>query len=241
MSTNTAIMEVSDQTVEVIYKNIKNLHLSVHPPVGRVRVAAPLRLTDEAVRRAVISRLGWIKRQQRRIADQERQSQREMVTGESHYFLGRRYRLKVVEGTKNRVDQRRPGVIELTVRPDADRDSREHTLREWYRDQLRGMLPDLIEKWEPAIGVSVANVGIKRMRTRWGTCNPTARRVWLNLELAKKKSECLEYVLVHEMVHLHERRHDEAFIALMDQHLPSWRSRRDLLNKAPLAFEDWRY
>ena len=203
--------------VEVVRKDIKNLHLGVYPPTGRVRVAVPLRLDDEAVRLAVISRLGWIRRQQDGFERQDRQSQREMITGESHYYLGRRYRLDVIEHDGSAaVTLRNNTTLELRVRPGTSRDKREAVLHRWYRHRLREQIPRLIATWEPEIGVTVAKCGIKKMKTRWGTCNTDARRIWLNLELAKKPASCLEYILVHEMVHLLERNHNDRFRAYME-------------------------
>lgn len=228
--------------MEVVRKDIKNLHLGVYPPNGRVRVAAPLRVSDSAVRLAVVSKLGWIKRQQAGFASQERESEREMVSGESHYYLGRRFRLRVVpnDGT-TKVVLRGRSYLELHVAPDLTPRQREQALQRWYRRRLRELIPPLIAKWQPLLGVEVAEWGIKKMKTRWGTCNVEARRVWLNLELAKKPLACLEYILVHEMVHLLERYHNERFLELMDKLLPQWRLHREELNRAPLAHEDWRY
>ena len=228
--------------MEVVRKDIKNLHLGVYPPNGRVRAAVPLRLDDEAVRLAIISRLGWIRRQQERFEQQVRQSQREMVTGESHYFQGRRYRLDVIEQNGPAgVRLRNRTTMELRVRPGTDRDKREVVLHRWYRQWLREQIPQLIATWEPVVGVIVADWGIKKMKTRWGTCNIEARRIWLNLELAKKPVSCLEYILVHEMIHFIERHHDERFRESMDTLMPQWRLHRDELNRAPLAHEDWTY
>lgn len=241
MSTRRIDLEIADQSVEVIYKEIKNLHLSVHPPVGRVRVAAPLRLDDEAVRLAVVSRLGWIRRQQQRLAEQVRLSPREMIDGESHYFRGRRYRLAVCEGDGCRVTIARNAVLTLQVRPGYDASKRERVLHEWYRAELRAEGERLTDKWAPIIGVIKPEVGIKRMKTRWGTCNPRALRVWLNLELAKKPPMCTEYVLVHELIHLIEPKHNDRFKELMSAHLPQWGLLRDELNRAPLAHENWSY
>ena len=228
--------------MEVVRKDIKNLHLGVYPPNGRVRVAAPLRLDDNAVRVAVISRLGWIRRQQAEFEQQGRQSQRELVTGESHYFEGRRYRLDVNEfDGRPKVRLINNTTMMIRVRPGSDRDAREAVLHRWYRGQFRGRLPALLEKWEPKIGVRVAEVRIKKMKTLWGSCNKDARRIWLNLELVKKQASCLEYIVVHEMVHLIEWSHNDRFWDLMDSHMPQWRLHRDALNLAPLAHEDWRY
>ena len=231
---------VSDLTVEVVRKNIKNLHLGVYPPNGRVRVATPLLISDEAVRLAVIGKLGWIKRQQAKFEAQPRQSQREMVSGESHYFLGRRYRLRVVE-TNAQVKDVLQGntVLELHVRPATTTEERERALQSWYREQLKLLIPPLLAKWQPVLGVVANDWGVKKMKTRWGSCNIRARRVWFNLELVKKPAQCLEYVVVHELLHLLERNHNDRFKALMDAYLPHWRLIREELNNAPLGHEQW--
>ena len=242
MSTRTANIEVSGIQIEVVRKPIKNLHLSVHPPEGRVRVSAPTRTDDEAVRLAVVSKLLWIQKHQQTFADQPRQSPREMVGGESHYFLGRRYRLRVTEHDKpNNVTLRGNSAMILQVRPGTTRDKRQQILNDWYRRYMKEIIPDLIQKWEPTIGVRVNDWGVKKMKTRWGSCNIRDRRVWLNLDLAKKPPHCLEYVLVHEMVHLLERHHNDRFKSFMGQFLPQWRLYRDELNQAPLAHEDRTY
>jgi predicted metal-dependent hydrolase len=242
MSTESHQITVSGVRIHVVRKAIKNLHLGVYPPHGRVRVAAPLRVSDDAVRLAVIGKLGWIKRQQAGFEAQSRQSEREMVSGESHYFLGRRYRLRIVE-------HRGVGIVvlhgktalELYVPPRAEAAQREQVLQLWYRKQLKALIPPLLEKWQPVMGVHVADWGIKRMKTKWGSCNKHARRIWLNLELAKKPVHCLEYIVVHEMVHLLERHHNDRFRALMDQFMPRWRMRREELNREPLSHERWEY
>lgn len=226
----------------MIRKPIKNLHLSVHPPEGRVRVSAPQRLDDEAVRLAVASRLRWIRRHQKTFADQPRQSRREMVSGESHYFRGRRYRLRVLEHNgPNRVSVNGTSELTMMVRFGTVLEKRERILNDWYRRHMKALMPDMIAKWQPVIGVQVADWGVKKMKTRWGSCNVRDRRVWLNLELAKKTPQCLEYVLVHEMVHLLERHHNDRFKALMDQFMPQWQLYRDELNQTPLAYEKWSY
>ncbi|MBK1735230.1 metal-dependent hydrolase [Halorhodospira abdelmalekii] len=235
-------IEVSGIPVEIRRKAIKNLHVGVYPPDGKVRVAAPPHFDDEAVRLAIVSRLGWIRRQQQGFARQARESAREMVTGESHYFGGRRYRLDVVERPGNpRVRVVNNSTLELQVRPGADRAARRQTLDRWYRRQLKARIPELLAAWEPVVGVVVSDCRIKRMKTRWGSCNIEARRVWLNLELAKKSPRCLEYILVHEMVHLLERHHNKHFRALMNQCMPDWHLRKDELNETPLAHEEWDY
>ena len=235
-------IKVSGLEVEIVRKDIKNLHLAVHPPDGRVRVSSPLLVDDEAVRLAVISKIAWIRRQQKKFEGQDRQSVREYVTGESHYLWGERYLLNVAyHQAPPKVELRNKSKIDLYVREDSDREKREQVLQEWYRTQLKEAIPSLIEKWEEIVGVEVADWGVKRMKTKWGTCTVEAKRIWLNLELAKKPPLCLEYIIVHEMVHLLERHHNDRFVALMDQFMPKWRLHRDELNQAPLGHEEWGY
>ena len=200
---------------------------SQYPPHGRVRVAAPLAISDEAVGLAVIGKLGWIRRQRARFAAQPRQTKREMVSGESHYYLGRRYRLRLVEPRgAGRVVLRNRTVLELHVRPGTGTEGRDRIMQNWYREQLRALIPPLLAKWEAILGVRAADWGIKRMKTKWGACSADARRIWLNLELAKKQEQCLEYIVVHELAHLIERHHNDRFATLMDRHLPAWRQYR---------------
>lgn len=242
MNTDTHRITVGGIAIQVVRKDIKNLHLGVYPPHGRVRVAVPLVVSIDAVRLAVIEKLEWIKRQKARFAEQPRQSQREMVNGESHYFMGRRYRLRVHEqDDPARVVLRGIASLDLFVRPGTDGEQREAVLLRWHRDQLKMLIPPLLEKWQPVLGVQVADWGIKRMKTKWGSCNVDARRVWFNLELAKKPPQCLEYIVVHELVHLLERHHNVRFTVLLDRHMPTWRSAREELNRAPLAHEAWSY
>lgn len=235
-------IEVNGLTVDVVRKNIKNLHLAVYPPNGRVRVAAPLRVSDEAVRLAVITRLSWIKRQQTKFQQQERESLREYVSGESHYVQGSRYLLNVIEqdGTPY-VQIRNKKKIDLYVRPNSRADQRERVMSAWYRERLRESMPALIAQWEKKIGVHAEEWGIKKMKTKWGTCNIQVRRIWLNLELAKKSEHCLEYIIVHELVHLLERRHNDRFLSLMNQSMPNWKQYRDELNRVPLSHAEWEY
>lgn len=242
MNTRGHGIEVRGIPVEIVRKDIKNLHLGVYPPNGRVRVAAPLRLTDDAVRLAIVTRLGWIRRQQAGFEEQDRQSEREMISGESHYVQGRRYRLDVVQRDASpRVNIRNKTTLELCVRPGANHDTRQLVLQRWYRQLMREQLPELIAKWEPVIGVKIAECRIKKMKTRWGSCSAAARRIWVNLELAKKPSSCLEYILVHEMVHIVERHHNNRFREYMDRFMPQWRLRREELSRAPLSHESWGY
>lgn len=234
-------MLVGGVTVQVVRKGIKNLHLGVYPPHGRVRVAAPPKISDDAVRLAVVSKLGWIKRQRAKFAAQPRQTEREMVSGESHYVFGRRYRLKLVnrENGGNVVINGR--TLELHTHPDSTTVQRAALLQRWYRQRLREKIAGLLPVWEKKLGVTVKEWGIKRMKTRWGTCNAGAARIWLNLELAKKPLRCLEYLIVHELLHLVERHHNDRFLALLAGHLPDWKARRTLLNSQPLAHDRWLY
>ncbi|MDD3814960.1 MAG: SprT family zinc-dependent metalloprotease [Desulfocapsaceae bacterium] len=242
MTTETHRITISGFKVEVVRKDIKNLHLGVYPPHGRVRVAVPLAVNDEAVRLAVIDKLGWIKRQKAKFVEQPRQSRREMVNGESHYFLGKRYRLRVHEHDgPARVAVRGIASLDLFVRPGTSPEQRETILLRWHREQLKALIPPLLEKWQPILNVQVADWGIKKMKTKWGTCNIEAGRIWLNLELAKKQVRCLEYIIVHEMVHLLERHHNERFMELMDQFMPQWRTYREELKQVPLGHEGWNY
>ena len=236
MNTESRNITISGLTVEVVRKPIKNLHLGVYPPQGRIRVAAPLAVDDEAVRLAVVGKLGWIKRQRAKFQAQPRQSQRRMVSGESHYFLGQRYRLRVHETTGAlRIALRGKATMDLFARPNTSTERRTKVLHDFYRAELRRLLPELLEKWQAKLGVEVRTWGIKRMKTKWGTCNIEARRIWLNLELAKKPVQCLEYILVHELTHLLERHHNEHFTGLLDRHLPQWRTLREELNGSVLT------
>jgi len=233
---------VNGLVVDVVRKNIKNIHLAVYPPAGRIRVAAPLRVNDEAVRLFTISRLAWIKRQQAKFQNQERQSAREIISGESHYYQGHRYRLNVVyrAGTPT-VTIRNNQILDIFVRPGSDTSKRERILTNWYRRQLKEAIGPLIAKWESIIGVQVEEWGVKQMKTKWGTCNIEASCIWLNLELIKKPAYCLEYIIVHEMIHLLERHHNERFLLYMNRFMPLWQHYREELNRAPLGHEMWEY
>lgn len=239
---STDKIQIGDMEIDVVRKDIKNIHLAVYPPTGRVRIAVPKRMADDSIRLFAISRLSWIRKQQRKFESQRRETPRLYVSGESHYFQGNRYRLDVVEhGGHNKVILRGKKYLVLYVKHGSTRDQREHALWEWYRRELKALVPDLIAKWENVIGVQAWDWGIKHMRTKWGTCNTTARRIWLNLELAKKPVICLEYIIAHELVHLLERSHNDRFVALMDQVMPNWRLNRDLLNSLPVSHGDWEY
>lgn len=239
MSTASAYLTVRGIDVDVVYKDIKHLHIGVYPPLGRVRVAAPRRLDEDQIRLAVVQRLAWIKRQRERLRGADRQTERRMVTGESHYIWGVRRRLRVV---------RRPGRghveldgdrLLLYVPAGTEAEGRRKLLDTWQRQQLREAIPPLLDRWQTVVGRDVSAWGIRRMKTKWGTCNRETGRVWFNVELAKKHPRALEYIVVHEIAHLLERGHGERFTTLMDGFLPDWRSRRDELNAAPLAEESW--
>jgi predicted metal-dependent hydrolase len=239
MSIASGCLTVRGIDVDVVYKDIKNLHIGVYPPVGRVRVAAPRRLGEEYVRLAVIQRLPWITRQRKQLQNATRQSSREMVTGESHYVWGARHRLKVIQRPGRPHVELDGERLLLYVPENTDIDARLKLLQDWQRAQLRAAIPALIETWEPSIGRSVPRWSIQRMKTKWGSCNRETGHIRFNLELAKKHPRCLEYIVVHEMTHLLERGHGERFTKLMDSFLPDWRSRRDDLNNAPLTDEQW--
>ena len=238
MTTRFAIGEIP---VDVVLKDIKNIHLSVYPPAGRVRISAPSGMNIDTIRVYAISRLGWIKKQQQKLRAQERETPREYLNRESHYVWGKRYLLKIIEREAPSAVTLQHSSIVLQLRADSSQEKKQIVLDEWYRRQLKLAIPDLIALWERRIGVRVNEFGIKKMKTKWGTCNPEARRIWVNLELAKKPKECLEYIVVHEMVHILERHHNDRFVALMDNFIPQWRSRRDDLNRLPVKHEDWVY
>ncbi len=241
MSTNSQMI-ISDIPVEIVRKDIKNLHLGVYPPEGNVRISVPNHITDDNIRLAIVSRLSWIKKQQEEFRKQPRQSEREYVSGESHYFEGRRYLLDVIERSgKHELILKSNAKMVLCVHPNTSKENRALVANNWYRSQLKEKIPVLLEKWEPILGKKVNDWQVKKMKTKWGSCNIADKRIWINLELAKKSPECLEYILVHELVHLHERHHNENFMRLMDKFLPNWRLSRDVLKSEPLAHEDWRY
>ena len=228
--------------VLVIRKPIKNLHLAVLPPYGKIRVASPLQMKDDAIRTLVATRIPWIRRQQNKFAGQERQTPRRYISGESHYFFGNRYRLEVQHVDEPpRITVKGNTKIILQVRPNSTQEKREEVMMEWYRRELHAVAEALLDKWQQKIGASVRMWGIKRMKTRWGTCNQNAGRIWLNLELAKKPLSCVEYVSVHELLHLIEKKHNDRFVTLMTKHLPKWRSSKEQLNALILAPETWSY
>jgi predicted metal-dependent hydrolase len=224
----------------VVRKPVKNLHLSVLPPNGWVRVTAPQEMKDDAVRTLIALRLPWIKKQQAKFAGQERQTKRDYVTGESHYFFGKRYRLEVVyRDAVPTVKLKGKSKIILQVRPKSSIDKRREIMADWYREELHNVINDLVGKWQKKIGVQVKFWSIKQMKTRWGTCNSKRARILINLELAKKPLYCIEYVLVHELLHLVEKKHNDKFVKLMTNYIPKWKGIKDELNRLMLSYEDW--
>lgn len=239
MTTTSAYLTVRGIDIDVVHKDIKHLHIGVYPPAGRVRVAAPTRLDDDQIRLAVVQRLPWIRRQRKELQSAERQTTREMVTGETHYVWGTRKRLKVAERPGRAHVELDGDRIVLYMAPETAAEQRRRYLDRWYREQLRSELPPLISKWESELSVTVPKWTIRKMKTKWGSCNRETHHLWFNVELAKKHPNCLEYIVAHEMMHYFEHNHGDAFAKLMDQHLPDWRMRRDELNGAPLAEEEW--
>ena len=235
-------IEINDIKIDVLRKSIKNMHLSVYPPTGRVRIAAPLNIDDEAVRLFAISKLTWIRKNQRKFKKQERQSPRIFAERESHYYEGKRYLLKVTEhDAPPRVIIKTKSHIDLFVRPNTSIEQRQSILNEWYRKQLKDQIPYFIDKWEKLIGVTVEDWGVKQMKTKWGICNIEQKRIWLNLELAKKPKCCLEYIIVHELIHLLERHHNELFLGYLDKFMPKWKIYKEELNRLPMSHGEWSY
>jgi hypothetical protein len=238
----TSQITVSDYKIDVVRKSIKNLHLSVYPPTGRIRIAVPKQMDDESIRLHIVSKLGWIKKHIARFEQVERLSHREYITGESHYLEGKRYLLNVIpDSSINRIKLRGGAYIDLYEKPGTPIVHRPLMMQEWYRARLKARVEPLISKWQDIIGVQINEWAIKQMKTKWGTCNILAKRIWINLELAKKPEDCLEYIIVHELLHLLEKHHNDSFKALMDKYLPDWRVRKDILNRFPLSHEEWEY
>lgn len=234
-------LQIGDFEVEVLRKDIKNVHLSVLPPAGRVRISAPEHIDLDTLRVYAVSRLQWIRQQQEKLRSQERETPRDYVERESHYVWGKRYLMTVVEKDEPpRVELVHRKII-LQIRPGTDQKKRDAILARWYRNQLREAVPPLIARWEPMLEVEVKEFFVQHMKTKWGGSSPDRGTIRLNTELAKKPPECLEYLIVHEMVHFLEPTHNERFVGLMDRFMPNWRSRRNLLNSLPVRHEEWSY
>ena len=236
----TETIHIGDLSIQVTKKDIKNVHLSVHPPDGRVTLVAPTATRLDAARAYAISRLSWIRQQQRKLKNQARETPRQFIERESHYFWGRRYLMTVLHRDAKpcvTLDHKR---ITLTVRPGSDARRRSEVIHEWHKSILHEVVPTLIKKWEPKLEVKVADYFLQRMKTKWGSCNYKAGHIRLNTELVKKPKDLLEYVIVHEMVHLLEPTHSERFMAILGEHYPTWREARAELNELPLTAEVWK-
>jgi len=232
MISQARLMNINGITVELVRKPIKNLHIRLYPPDGsRILVSAPKRMSLTAVRQAVIDSLDWIRKHQQKLSTRHQPPPPSYGTGETHYFLGSCHRLTILPHHGRPAVVQQHGTLEMLIHPDMPLEYRESLLYEWYRTQLKGIIPDLLTRWQQIIGVQVAEWRLKRMKTRWGTCNPKARRIWLNLELAKRPLHCLDYVIVHELVHLLEQSHNARFTVLMDQFMPLWRQHREELRQ----------
>ena len=234
-------IKLGDIPVDVVLKAIKNVHLSVHPPTGRVRIAAPKRMSIDTIRVFAISKLDWIKQQQTKLREQERETPREYVDRESHYVWGKRYLLTVSESDEPPSVELKHSRMVLRMRPGTDERRRQALMEAWYREQIKQAMPLLLARWQPLMGVRVERFFVQRMKTKWGSCNHKARTIRLNTELAKKPAECLEYVVVHELVHLLEPTHNARFVALMDRFMPKWQFHRQVLNRLPVRQEKWSY
>lgn len=242
MNTKPEILIIANVEIEIVRKEIKNMHLAVYPPHGRIRLAAPIKTDSEVMRLFAISKLGWIKKNVKTFKEQARETPRDYVSGESHYFQGRRYLLNVIEQAgRSRIEIQGTKTINLYLKSGSTKEQRSKIMKEWYRKCLKDQLPALIEKWEKIIGVKADEWGVKQMKTKWGACNIEAKRIWINLELAKKPLVCLEYIIVHELVHLLERNHNDKFVAHMNTFMPKWRLCRDELNSLPVVHNDWGY
>ncbi|GAB3515877.1 M48 family metallopeptidase [Emticicia fontis] len=239
----TSVLNITpDISIDVVRKNIKHMHLAVYPPTGRVRIAAPMRINDEGVKLFAISKLSWIKKNQRNFVAQDRQTPRQFKERESHYFQGKRYLLRITEqDTPSKVVIKTKTYIDLYIRPNSTTEQRQDIINEWYRAELKKLIQPIIDKWQSRIGVTVNDWQVKQMKTKWGTCNIEQKRIWINLELAKKPVICLEYIVVHELIHLLERYHNDRFLALIDSFLPQWKFYREELNRFPVSHGEWTY
>jgi predicted metal-dependent hydrolase len=236
-----AQIKLGDIVVDVVQKDIKNIHLSVYPPTGKVRISAPLRMDIDTIRVFAITKLGWIKSQQKKLLEQARETPREYIDRESHYVWGKRYLLKVIEQDAAPEVELKHSTMLLQIRPATSDERKYEILDAWYREQLKEVVWHLITKWEPLMGVQVQKFFVQKMKTKWGSCSPASKSIRLNTDLAKKPPECLEYIVVHEMTHLLEPTHNNRFIILMDQFMPKWRFYKDELNKLPVRHETWAY
>jgi predicted metal-dependent hydrolase len=234
-------IKLGDLVVDVVLKDIKNIHLSVYPPHGAVRISAPKRMSLDTIRLFAVSRLAWIRQQQKKLREQERESPRKYIERESHYVWGKRYLLVVREADAASSIELTHSRMILRVRPGTSEEKREAIVDDWYRDQVRKAVPPLLDQWQPLIGVEAERFFVQRMKTKWGSCNHFGRTIRLNSELAKKPPACLEYIVVHELIHLLEPTHNSRFAALMGRFMPKWQFYRDILNRLPVRRETWSY
>ncbi len=234
-------IKIGVNIIEVEFKDIKNIHLSVYPPDGRVRIAAPKRMDLDMIRLYAISKIDWIKKQQKSFRNQKRETPREYINLESHYVWGQRFLMEIIEEEKvPSVELTHKSMI-LRIRPGTDQKKREAIVSEWYRDQIREKSAPLFEKWENVLKVRPNKIIVRWMKTKWGSFNPESKNILLNTELAKKPEICLEYIILHELIHLIEPRHNGNFVLLMDKYMPHWKHIRNELNHAPLGHVDWEY
>lgn len=220
---------VENIDIELTRKKIKNIHLTVYPPDGRVKLSVPAHMNDEDVVDFILTKVSWINKKKKQFTALEKQSEKEFISGEIHYLSGNKFVLNVIETSGKQHAKLRNEYIDLYVRPGSTAEKREKVLTEFYRQNLKDLIPSYIEKWEGLMGVEVDEFGVKLMKSRWGTCNVRDKRIWINLELAKKNKACLEYIIVHEMVHLLEKSHNKNFKAYMTKFLPDWKARKDEL------------
>jgi len=233
---------IANFEIDIIRKDIKNMHLAVYPPSGRIRLSAPQNMDIEVIRLFAISKLGWIKKHIKNFKEQKRETPREYISGESHYYQGKRFLLNIIEHKgHNKVEFKGTKKINLYIKTNSTKEQRSKVLMDWYRKSLKNEIPELIEKWENIIGVKANTWGVKQMKTKWGACNTDAKRIWINLELAKKPTISLEYIIVHELIHLLERNHNDKFITYLNQFMPKWRLYRDELNQLPVSHNNWGY
>jgi len=241
MNTNDSLLVIGNIEAVVVQKNIKNLHLSVLPPNGMVKVTAPIGTKEDVIRVFLTSKSSWIKKQQVKYINQRRQFKREYVTGETHYYLGQPYRLIVKnDADKNKIYIKGKRTIMLEVKSKTSNTQKERIVTEWYRVELKNLLNELIKKWQPKFKTSPESWKIRRMKTKWGSYNTKTNKILINLELIKKPYNCIEYVVVHEWLHLIEPKHNKHFVELLDKYLPNWRARKEELDAFILSYEKWK-
>lgn len=239
---NTYKFKVDNLSILVEEKRIENIHISVNPPLGSIKVSAPTNVNQETLRLAIIEKSGWIKSKQKELRSQDRLSEREMVEGESHYYKGKRYRLRIIETDKRAfVEIKNKQYIDLHIKAGSSKKTKEKALEKWYRRELIKELEAITPEWERKINVKASSFNIRKMKARWGSCDPKRKRININMELIKKPIICLEYIVVHELVHLIEPYHNQHFKELMYEFMPTWRRHKNTLNREPLSHEEWKY